>query len=87
LRSPSARVSHRAFGFAQVMNPWYLSKKGVINRRQLWRSHLLVSIAGNLWHLPGDFVNRWNRLRGNFRALALITRGIVRPEAVRDVRS
>lgn len=85
LRSPSDRMSHERFGFAQIMNPWYLSKKGIINSKELWRSHLLNAVAVNLICLLKDPRNRSRRLRGNLRAMALIARGKIEPEAVRDI--
>ena len=85
LRSPSGHMSHARFGFAQIMNPWYLAKKGIINRKELWKIHVLGAVAGNLCNLPTDARNRSQRLRGNLRALALIACGKIQPEAVKHI--
>jgi GT2 family glycosyltransferase len=86
LRSLSGRMCHERFGFAQIMNPWYLCKKGIITRKEMWNRHLLRVFAANLTYLPADARNRSLRLRGNFRALALIARRKIQPEAVKHIR-
>ncbi len=82
LRTSSGRMSHRRFGFAQVMNPWYLASKGIIPRNELWKTHVLGGLTANLFHFPRDPANRGERLRGNFRALAMIASGKINPEAI-----
>ncbi len=85
LRSTTGRISHARFGFAQIMNPWYLAGKGVIDRSTLWKTHVLRVVMANLIHLPADTANRTQRLRGNLCALALIVCGKIQPEAVNRI--
>jgi len=85
LRSTSGRMDHRRFGFAQVMNPWYLWRKGCITQRELWMTHLLRGIGANFKKLPIHPRDRLLRLRGNLIALAMIARGRVEPEAIHDI--
>lgn len=85
LQSTSGRMNHRRFGFAQVMNPWYLWRKGCITQRELWMTHLLRGIGANITKLPTNPRDRLSRLRGNLLALAMIARGRVEPEAIHGI--
>lgn len=80
----SGRTRGLALGVAQIINPWYLFRKGSLNAlrlTQLW-SHYLV--ANCLRHLvPRPRSDRVGRLRGNLAALAIVLGGQGRPEVVR----
>jgi GT2 family glycosyltransferase len=86
LAAPSGRMSHARFGFAQIMNPFYLAKKGIMTWPECLKKHLIAAILGNLAHLAKDPKSRSQRLLGNFKALRMIARGTIKPEAVMDLK-
>jgi len=78
------RVSGKQFGFAQIMNPYYLKNKGQMSFIGLFGRHWGHAIAANLWGtLARDrSVDRLGRLKGNLIAFSLVARGRCEPEYV-----
>jgi GT2 family glycosyltransferase len=66
LGSKRARGSGLKFGYSQVVNPWYLMKKGSMTGMDSCR-HIVRGLAANTLglFLPNSHVDRWGRLRGN----------------------
>jgi glycosyltransferase involved in cell wall biosynthesis len=66
LGSKRGRVSGLKFGYSQVVNPWYLMKKGVLTPVDLCQK-VLIGLAANLLGtiVTGSHVDRWGRLKGN----------------------
>jgi GT2 family glycosyltransferase len=87
LRTPTGRMNHQKFGFAQVMNPCYLVQKGTMSWKDLLRFHLFPLLIANLVGLLKSPVDRLRRLQGNIKALAMIARGSVEPEAIERISS
>jgi GT2 family glycosyltransferase len=76
-----ARVSDRCLGYAQVVNPFYLRKKGTMTTRQL-TNHLFKHMTSNLFRsiAPEPHVDRFSRLCGNIIGLIDVMRDRVNPE-------
>lgn len=86
LRTPVGRMPNQRVGFSQIMNPYYLYRKGTFSESFLamlvryWGRVLVSNLSASLsWR---QAVNRRGRLRGNLRALGMIARGRIEPEAV-----
>lgn len=83
----SGRVSGVRLGYAQVVNPLYLARKG--SMAPLHAAHLVI---GNLManavrsFRPEPWVDRRGRLYGNAVALARVMRGRIEPERVVDLK-
>jgi GT2 family glycosyltransferase len=84
----SGRVNSRQFGFAQIMNPYYLTKKGVVSRSSLLREHWWRALASNLLHLfrNDQEIDRIGRIKGNGLAWYLILRGRCEPEYIEKIQ-
>jgi len=84
LRSPQGRISGKAFGFAQIMNPFYLARKGTLPWREVWLSHAAKVVLSNLrGYVAGDKrVDRGGRLAGNWLAFRRLAAGHFAPEEI-----
>lgn len=86
LGATGGRVSPKRLGFVQVMNPIYIWSK---RYRGYSAGAMLIFVtrilAGNVVRLPRHPSERWQRLQGNFRALAMAIRGDLRPERMADI--
>jgi glycosyltransferase involved in cell wall biosynthesis len=83
-----SRLPGKPYGFCQIMNPFYLWRKGSIPKlTEVLRSHWFVAFASNGWGVLTRKKNRdyWGRLRGNFLALFMILRGRVEPEYIEKI--
>jgi len=78
------RLSGVRFGFSQVMNPYYLWRKGSIPFNEVLLSHWLKGTCSNAFGLlrPDRTIDRAGRLRGSFLAFSLLIRGCVEPERI-----
>jgi GT2 family glycosyltransferase len=87
LRAPQGRVSGKAFGFAQIMNPFYLAHKGTLPWREAWTNHAAKVVFSNLrGYLANDKkVDRVGRLAGNWLAFRRLAAGRVAPEEIDDL--
>lgn len=87
LGSKSGRVSGLRFGYSQIANPLYLTRKGTMGRRKSVRfvvRHLLANIAQGVCNHP--LVDYRGRLRGNLMAIIDCLRGRCHPRRVLDLR-
>jgi GT2 family glycosyltransferase len=85
LRVMNGRTSEYQFGYAQVINPYYLYRKGTIPQfDEVMRRHWIRLLASNFLRLitPGQTVARCKRLLGNIRAFWDILRGRSDPAQV-----
>jgi glycosyltransferase involved in cell wall biosynthesis len=86
LRAGSGRVNDRQFGYVQVVNPFYLYRKGSINLRELLQKCWLTSLASNgVYAVLGGFFGRrpgdyQRRLAGNLYGLWEMLLGKAAPE-------
>ena len=75
------RVSGRRLGYSQLMNPFYMRRKGTMSPRGALRQvlrNLCANAAKSLW--PESYVDRRGRLIGNFIAIDDLLRGRCTPE-------
>ncbi|TLD69942.1 glycosyltransferase family 2 protein [Phragmitibacter flavus] len=96
--SPNACMAHLAvksgrdsgirFGFAQIMNPFYLGSTGVFQWSTVLKNHVLKAVAANLFGVMrrDKSVDRLGRLRGNWIALSNLVKGRIEPELIREIR-
>jgi GT2 family glycosyltransferase len=84
LRPPAGRLSHRRFGFSQVMNPLYLWRKGnyLTRRNVAWQVSRPLVVNSVLALAPRRGARHRGLLAGNVRALGLALRGRIAPENV-----
>jgi hypothetical protein len=78
------RLSGVRFGYSQVMNPYYLWRKGSIPFKEVLMSHWFKGMASNLLGAirRDPSIDRWGRLRGSVLAIWFIVLGRVEPEFV-----
>jgi GT2 family glycosyltransferase len=90
LAEKSGRVSHRRFGFAQVMNVYYLWKKGTLSHKEaavFFRNVLLGNVKGLLVPYKGrSRAERLTQMSGNVAAFATIFRSGAAPEKIENIR-
>lgn len=81
------RTSGLRFGYSQVANPLYLSRKGSLSASYSLR-HLARNVAKNLLHVahPEPWVDRRGRLRGNLIAFGDLLRGRLDPRRILHLR-
>jgi GT2 family glycosyltransferase len=82
----SGRGSGRRLGYAQVVNPIYLARKGSYHWNRALRSvarHLAINLARSVF--PEPWIDRRGRLRGNLRAIADLARGRIDPARVANL--
>lgn len=86
LGTARGRTSGLRFGYAQVVNPWYLMKKGTMTPFDACRNILRALAAnapGSL--LPSSHVDRWGRLKGNVIGIKDIMSRRWAPERVAEL--
>lgn len=77
------RVSGLKFGYSQIVNPYYLSKKGTMRRRYAIKLAVKNFIANHVRALvPEPWVDRWGRVRGNWLGIGHILRGTATPARI-----
>lgn len=79
----SGRISGRQFGYSQVANPWYLSRKGTMTAStsvNFIARHMASNLARSLSDDP--HVDYAGRLTGNLMAFKDLLAGRCRPERV-----
>jgi GT2 family glycosyltransferase len=84
LRAPQGRISGQAFGFAQIMNPFYLARKGTLPWSQACISHGAKVLASNLRGsvFGKGHIDYRGRLAGNLRAFGRLAAGCFVPEEI-----
>jgi GT2 family glycosyltransferase len=82
LATGAGRTSHRKFGFSQITNPLYLTKKGSLPSKECLK-HLCTAVAANF---AGIYISsRRQRLIGNFLAFWYALRSGPSPEIVAKI--
>ncbi len=82
-----ARTSGAKLGYSQVVNPLYLSRKGTMPPRYAARLVLNNLLANHLKALrPEPWVDRWGRVRGNWRGVWHVLTGRDDPRHILDMR-
>ena len=79
----TGRVSGKRYGYSQVVNAWYLYRKGIMSLREA-SVHILKALAANAAKALGKqgYIDRRGRLRGNLIGVAHLLSGSCRPEKV-----
>ncbi|WP_372846860.1 glycosyltransferase, partial [Pontiella sp.] len=82
--SSGGRSNHVRFGFSQIMNPFYLSKKNrdVFSFQSVFRDHWFKAVGANVrgMIIERDRKMRWDRFKGNVIAFGMLLSGRVEPE-------
>jgi GT2 family glycosyltransferase len=82
----SGRVSGRRYGYSQVVNPWYLHRKGTMTAGEAW-SNILKALVVNgfkaIW--PEKHIDRLGRFRGNLIGASMLLRGTCSPEKAAEL--
>jgi GT2 family glycosyltransferase len=86
LGTTRVRLSDLRFGYSQVVNPWYLMKKGSMTSIDAGR-HIFRGLAANIsgLFLSGSHVDRWGRLKGNIIGIKDIMFGRWAPERIAEL--
>jgi hypothetical protein len=82
----SGRVSGTKYGYSQVVNAWYLHKKGMLTSMEAWSNigkALLANSAKAFW--PEKHIDRLGRLKGNLIGLGNVMLGHCRPEKAAEL--
>ena len=77
----TGRVSGKRLGYSQIVNPWYLYKKGTLSSKEVWTCILRALVANGLktfW--AKDTIDRRGRLTGNLIGVGHLLSGSCRPE-------
>jgi glycosyltransferase involved in cell wall biosynthesis len=82
----SGRVSGKRYGYSQVVNAWYLYKKGALSLREASANILkaLVVNAAKTFR-PENHIDRRGRLHGNLLGVRHLLSGACRPEKVAEL--
>jgi glycosyltransferase involved in cell wall biosynthesis len=80
------RAPGLGFGYSQVVNPWYLMKKGSMTPYDVF-GNILRGFAGNVWgsFFKNSYTDRCCRLKGNIIGLKDIMTGRWAPEKVTEL--
>lgn len=88
LKTQSGRINYRMHGFSQIMNAWYLMKKGSLPRGEVVLKIVARKLLQNalmVFH-PRQTRKRLALVRGNIFALRCILAGRVEPELITKLR-
>lgn len=83
LGTKTGRSNGFNLGYSQVANPFYLSSKGTmapLRAMNIIGRNLVSNLVRSLY--PEPEIDRWGRLKGNFRALGDLVRGRLKPERI-----
>src|ERR1700692_3028654 len=82
----SVRVSGRKFGYSQVVNAWYLHKKGILSVREAWSNICMALLMNGAKSFgPKKHIDRLGRLVGNLIGLGCLVLGRGRPEKATEL--
>lgn len=81
-----ARTSGTKLGYSQIVNPLYLSRKGTMPPRYAAKIMVNNVLANHLKALrPEPWVDRWGRVRGNWRGVWHVLTGRDDPRHILDM--
>ena len=82
----SGRVSGKRFGFSQIVNAWYLHKKGVLSTKEVWSFIAKALTANGVRSIrPESHIDRRGRFAGNLVGVTDLLLGRCRPERASDL--
>jgi hypothetical protein len=80
------RVSGAKFGYSQIVNPWYLCRKGTLSVKEAWSNTFkALAVNGIKTFRPESFIDRRGRFKGNVVAVRHLLSGICRPEKAAEL--
>jgi GT2 family glycosyltransferase len=80
------RVSGTKFGYSQIVNPWYLRRKGTLSAKEAWSNTLkALAVNGIKTIRPESFIDRRGRFKGNVVAVRHLLSGICSPEKAAEL--
>jgi glycosyltransferase involved in cell wall biosynthesis len=80
------RVSGKRYGYSQVVNAWYLYKKGTISSREVWPQIFKALLANGLKSFrPEKYIDRLGRFHGNLVGVCHLLSGSCRPERAAEL--
>jgi GT2 family glycosyltransferase len=72
-----------SLGFAQIVNPVYLVKKGAMTRKKAVKLIVRSLVSNHLKSIrPEPFIDRWGRVRGNWRGIFHLLGGRADPKTI-----
>jgi Glycosyl transferase family 2 len=82
----SGRVSGKKYGYSQIVNAWYLYKKGALSRGEV-AFHILKALVVNAARTlrPENHIDRRGRLHGNLVGVIHLLSGTCRPERAAEL--
>jgi glycosyltransferase involved in cell wall biosynthesis len=82
----SGRVSGKRYGYSQIVNAWYLYKKGTLSKREV-SFHFLKAFLANAAKAfrPEGHIDRRGRLKGNLIGVFHLLSRPCRPEAAAEL--
>jgi glycosyltransferase involved in cell wall biosynthesis len=82
----SGRVSGKRYGYSQIVNAWYLYKKGALSLSEA-SLHILKPLIVNAAKTfrPENHIDRLGRLHGNLVGIIHLLSGTCRPEKVTEL--
>jgi hypothetical protein len=82
----SGKVSGKRFGYSQVVNAWYLYRKKVLSRQEVWPNIFKAILANGIKSFrPEKNVDRYGRFVGNMVGVGELIRGRCRPERAEEL--
>jgi len=82
----SGRVSGKRYGYSQVVNPWYLYRKKVISRKEVWPNIFKAILVNGIKSFrPEKNIDRYGRFIGNLVGVGELIRGRCRPERAEEL--
>lgn len=82
----SARVSGTKYGYSQVVNAWYLHRKGLLTSKEAYSNIGKALLANGAKSLsPEKYIDRLGRLKGNLIGLGDLMLGRCRPEKAAEL--
>lgn len=83
----SGRVSGKSYGYSQVVNPWYLQKKGTLSSREAWANMVrALAVNGLKRAWPEPHIDRRGRFNGNLIGVRHLLSGNCRPEIAAEIQ-
>jgi glycosyltransferase involved in cell wall biosynthesis len=80
------RVSGTRFGYSQVVNPWYLYRKGTLTVKEAWSNIFrALAVNGIKTFRPEAFIDRRGRFKGNVVAVRHLLSGVCKPEKAAEL--
>ena len=74
------RVSGTKFGYSQIVNPWYLCRKGTLSAKEAWSNTIkALAVNGIKTFRPETFIDRRGRFKGNVVAVRHLLVGDLPP--------